>query len=81
MAVSRHNGTAITTATPVTAKVPTIKGAKPNCPLKGFHSVENRSSESGRENNIGADRIVNPTTINTIKEHASIVKTIMPFLA
>lgn len=46
---------AIATATPVTQRVPMIKGKKPNSPLKGCHEFENSNSVKDLIARIGLD--------------------------
>ena len=47
IAVKRHSGIAIATATPVTHNVPIINGKNPNSPLKGCHEDEKSNSDIG----------------------------------
>ena len=63
MAQSRHRGTAIAMAMPVTHRVLIIKGNKPNLPFKGNHSVENSKSYRLSVSSIGSDLYTNPMAI------------------
>lgn len=68
MAVIRDSGIAIATATPVTKRVPIIKGKKPNSPFRGCQDDEKSSSVKGFIDNTGLDLRYNPKAIkNTIR--------------
>ena len=57
LAVGSEGGIAITMARPVTHKVPTINGKKPNAPCKGCQAVENNNSVKGLAAKIGCARV------------------------
>ena len=46
---------AMAIATPVTQRVPMMKGKKPNSPFRGCQEVENNNSESGLRAKIDLD--------------------------
>jgi hypothetical protein len=68
-----HSGTAITSATAVTAKVPTMNAQKPNSPRMGDQADEKRRSDSGFKDIIGQDLISSPMAMKTTRAEAKMV--------